>query len=59
VVFTFGVSVIQVVTLSIKGIVRAVYRTHYSDNLSHGSPAEVEQVLSFQPPRSGATNKEI
>ena len=41
--FTFGVGVIQVVTLSIKGIVRAVYMTRYSDNLSHGSPAEVEQ----------------
>jgi hypothetical protein len=59
VAFTFGVGVIQVVTLSIKGIVRAVYMTRYSDNLSHGSPAEIEQVLSFQPPRSEATNKEI
>ena len=58
-VFTFGASVIQVVTLSIKGIVRAVYMTCYSDNLSQGSPVEVEQVPSFQPPRSGATNKEI
>ena len=57
-VFTFGVSVVQVVTLSIKDIVRAVYMTSYLDNLSHGSPAEVEQVLSLQPPRSGATNKE-
>jgi hypothetical protein len=43
VVFTFGVSVVQVVTLSIKDIVRAVYMTSYLDNLSHGSPAEVEQ----------------
>jgi hypothetical protein len=59
VVFILGVSVNQVVTLSIKGIVRAVYMTSYSDNLSHGSPAEVEQVPSFQLPRSGATDKEI
>jgi hypothetical protein len=58
-VFAFGVSVIQVVNRSIKGIVRAAYMISYSDNLSHGSPAEVEQVLAFQPPRSGATNKEI
>ena len=32
VVFTFGVNVIQVVTLSIKGIVRAVYMTKNPDN---------------------------
>jgi hypothetical protein len=42
VVLTSGVNVIQVVTLRIKGIARAVYMINNPDNLSPWSLAEVE-----------------
>ena len=41
-VFTFGVSVIQVVTLCIAGGVRAVHMTNNPDKLARWSVAEVE-----------------
>jgi hypothetical protein len=58
VVLTFGVNVIRVATLRVRGIALAVDMTNNPDDLSHWSMTEVEQTASrasLVPPATGPT----